>query len=206
MKKYLLMVLLAGLSLQAENNPFDLEKNLQKIDQDQDVLLSALKEMSGKKEAKGQVEIAKVEENESVVPEPNSAEVSQAQEAKSAKHEADAKAAEMAQLKQEEQAKIVAEKKKQKAEAQRIVLEKKNNEIKKQEALVLKAKEEEKKREEERLEVEAYEAQKMMKQKMKKELQHEAIAKIDIKQEKRMQKREADRAYIKAITEVDAEN
>ncbi len=198
------MTILAGLSLQAENNPFDLEKNLQKIDQDQDVLLSALKEMSGKQETKGQVEIAKVKENEGVVPEQKSAAVSQVQtvqEASSTKHEADAKAVEMAQQKKEEQAKITAEKEKEKAEANRIALEKKNNEIRKQEALALKAKEEKKKREEERLEVEAYEAQKM-----KKELQNEAIAKIDIKQEKRMQKREADRAYIKAIAEVDAEN
>ncbi len=52
MKKYLLVVVALGLVVvNAESNPFELQKNLQKIDQDQEVLLSALKKMAEKKDA-----------------------------------------------------------------------------------------------------------------------------------------------------------
>lgn len=57
MKKYLVTVaLLATIGANAESNPFDLQKNLQKIDQDQDVLLSALKEMADTKEQIEEIE------------------------------------------------------------------------------------------------------------------------------------------------------
>ncbi len=51
MKQFLVVVTLLGLSAYASSNPFDLQENLQKIDQDQDILLHALKEMSDKREA-----------------------------------------------------------------------------------------------------------------------------------------------------------
>jgi len=58
MKRYILaMMVLVTMGVNAESNPFDLQKNLQKIDQDQDVLLSALKEMADKKEEIEEVQI-----------------------------------------------------------------------------------------------------------------------------------------------------
>jgi hypothetical protein len=51
MKKYLLVAVTLGVvGISAESNPFDLQKNLQKIDQDQAVLLSALQEMAENKD------------------------------------------------------------------------------------------------------------------------------------------------------------
>ena len=50
MKKYIVALsLLAYTQLMAESNPFDLHNNLQKIDKDQDALLSELKKLSQKK-------------------------------------------------------------------------------------------------------------------------------------------------------------
>ncbi len=51
MKQFLVVMTLLGMSVHASSNPFDLQSNLKKIDQDQDVLLLALKEMADKKEA-----------------------------------------------------------------------------------------------------------------------------------------------------------
>jgi len=81
MKRYLLaMMVLATMGANAESNPFDLQKNLQKIDQDQDVLLSALKEMADKKEEIEEMQIPVEEtvmpEASNVVQEPSVAEVS----------------------------------------------------------------------------------------------------------------------------------
>jgi len=46
MKKYILLYICICISIQAKDNPFELKENLQKIDKDQEVLLSALKEIS----------------------------------------------------------------------------------------------------------------------------------------------------------------
>ena len=51
MKKYLLVAMtLCVVGANAQKNPFDLQKNLQKIDSDQAVLLSALQEMANNKD------------------------------------------------------------------------------------------------------------------------------------------------------------
>ncbi|HHD79114.1 MAG TPA: hypothetical protein ENK98_05710 [Epsilonproteobacteria bacterium] len=51
MKKYLVaMVVLGSVSVNAGTNPFDLKENLQRIDKDQDVLLSALKNIADEQE------------------------------------------------------------------------------------------------------------------------------------------------------------
>ena len=51
MKKYLFVAVALGTVVaSAEINPFDLQKNLQKIDRDQEVLLSALQEMADNKD------------------------------------------------------------------------------------------------------------------------------------------------------------
>jgi len=51
MKKYLVaMVVLVSVSVNAGINPFDLKENLQRIDRDQDVLLSALKNIADQQE------------------------------------------------------------------------------------------------------------------------------------------------------------
>jgi len=229
MKKYLLIALLTSLSIQAEDNPFALKENLQKIDKDQDVLLSALKEMSDNQEAKEEA-LGAQEANENVVTAPNTEEVSQVEEVSTAedmpeatakglmakevqnpteqkqeisKHEVDAKTAEMVQQKKEEQAAIEAQKEQELAV-------KKEAQIQQEKALAQKEKE--------RLEVEAYEK----KRAAKKELEaketvissnakmnspaDEAIADINIAREQMLSKKEADKAYLEAVAEMDKED
>jgi len=245
MKKYLLVVLLASLSVQAENNPFALKENLQKIDKDQDVLLSALKEISDNQEAKEEALDAQ-EANENVVPAPNTAEVSQveevstekdmpvvstksvdiekerlmAQEAQKpveqkqevVKNDVDAKAEEMAQQKKEEakHQKIKEEQAKIEAQREQELAAKKEAQIQQEKALAQK--------EQERLEVEAYEKQRAAKKELEvKEAiipsqtetntsSNEVVADINITREQMLSKKEADKAYLEAVAEMDKEN
>ena len=51
MKKYLVaMVVLVNVGANAETNPFDIKENLQRIDEDQNMLLSELKKISDQQE------------------------------------------------------------------------------------------------------------------------------------------------------------
>ena len=237
MKKYLLIALLTSLSIQAEDNPFALKENLQKIDKDQDVLLSALKEMSDNQEAKEEVLDAQ-EANENVVTDPNTKEVSQieevsteedmsavstksvdivreklmAQEAQKAveqkqeviKNDVDAKTEAKVQQKKEEERRQKIKEEQAKIEAQREqeLAAKKEAQIQQEKARAQKEKE--------RLEVEAYEKKRAAKKELEaKETNSpadEAIADINITREQILSKKEADKAYLEAVAEMDKED
>jgi len=237
MKKYLLIALLTSLSIQAEDNPFALKENLQKIDKDQDVLLSALKEMSDNQEAKEEVLDAQ-EANENVVTDPNTKEVSQieevsteedmsavstksvdivreklmAQEAQKAveqkqeviKNDVDAKTEAIVQQKKEEERRQKIKEEQAKIEAQREqeLAAKKEAQIQQEKARAQKEKE--------RLEVEAYEKKRAAKKELEaKEMNiptDEAIADINITREQMLSKKEADKAYLEAVAEMDKED
>ena len=254
MKKYLLMALLASLSIQAEDNPFALKENLQKIDKDQDVLLSALKEISDDQEAKEDAVLDEQEVNEAPVAEVNTeepqvqeeivmdkeqsevspdnvdivsaklmdkeTEKSGAQKKQAIKNEADTKAEEMAQQKKEEArlAKIKEQQAKIEAQREQELAQEREAQVQKEKALVQKEKEEAQKREQERLEVEAYEKKRAVKKEMDAKvietevktqgntMDDNAIADINITREQMIAKKEADKAYLEAVAEMDVED
>jgi len=226
MKKYLLVALLTSLSVQAEDNPFALKENLQKIDKDQDVLLSALKEISDNQEAKEEALDAQ-EANNNVVTDPNTAEVSQVEEVSTekdmsvvsrnsvdiekerlmaqevqkpveqkqevVKNDVDTKAEEMAQQKKEEEKRQKIKENQAKIEAQ----------VQQEKALAQK--------EQERLEVEAYEKKRAIKKELEAKTEmntpaDEVVADINITREQILSKKEADKAYLEAVSEMDKEN
>lgn len=248
------MALLVSLSIQAENNPFALKENLQKIDKDQDVLLSALKEISDVQEAKEDAALDEQEVNEAPVAEVNTeeqqvqeeivmdkeqsevspdnvdivsvklmdkeTEKSGAQKKQAIKNEADTKAEEMAQQKKEEArlAKIKEEQAKIEAQRKQELAQEREAQMQKEKALVQKEKEEAQKREQERLEVEAYEKKRAVKKEMDAKvietkvktqgntMDDNAIADINITREQMIAKKEADKAYLEAVAEMDVED
>ena len=102
MKKLLLIIALVSVGVNAEDNPFSFQENFQKIDKDQDVLLSALKEMSDKKEG------------ESTVTEELISEQAKAEEERVAKQELEKKEAEKKELEKQKIAKLAAQKREKK--------------------------------------------------------------------------------------------
>ena len=64
MKHFLMSIVFVSIGVFTFANPFDLKENLQKIDQDQDILLSALKEMADKKEREVALGTPEVSDNE----------------------------------------------------------------------------------------------------------------------------------------------
>lgn len=97
MKKLLLIIALVSVGANAEKNPFSFQENIQKIDKDQDVLLSALKEMADKKEGK------------TTVTEELISEQAKAEEERVAKQEAEKK-----ELEKQKIAKLAAQKREKK--------------------------------------------------------------------------------------------
>jgi len=194
MKKYFwVAIALTTMGVYAENNPFALQKNLQKIDQDQDVLLSALKEMTEKKEAAEALEDDNEadtvdEEEEAVLPTPEVHVSDQSDENTSAdtqpteaqpkaqpvstteENTAPMQAAEEARIAKvkAEQAKIEKERAEQ-AEKARLEQARLHQQEEAQRQEALRKQEEERiaaqKREQERLEVEEYEAKRLAKKK-----------------------------------------
>jgi len=195
MKTYIVaLALLASTQIMAESNPFDLQDNLQKIDKDQDALLSELKKLSQKKK---KINVLKKHVDEAVnttIDANVSLEKEATVEVNNTKTEDEEK--KLSELKEqqlqaeEERAKLLEEQ--QKAQEQ-LALEKAQ-----EKALLEKRKQE--KLEQEKREVEAYEAQRRKKQEA--EVKKEAIVDIDIAHEKRIEKKDADEEYLKAIAEV----
>ena len=202
-----------------------MKENLQKIDKDQDVLLSALKEISDEQEAKEDAALDEQEVNEAPVAEVNREE-QQVQEKvavdkeKAIKNEADSKAEEMAQQKKEEArlAKIKEEQAKIEAQRKQELAQEREAQMQKEKALVQKEKEEAQKREQERLEVEAYEKKRAVKKEMDAKVietkvktqgttrDDNVIADINITREQMIAKKEADKAYLEAVAEMDVED
>ena len=199
MKHFLLSIVFVSAGVFASANPFDLKENLQKIDQDQDILLSALKEMADKKEV--DVEEEPVSASRNTVENSARAEQSVAEN----NEMTEAKRAEEYRRMEEERLSVIEEEKD------------KIDQVREKEAENLSAK----KRETERLEVEAYEAKRRAKkeqdeartkarmaEKKAKEVKaaklkaKHAIVDIDIEREERMSKKEADKEYLEAIREM----
>jgi len=219
MKKYLLVVAFLSLSVCAENNPFNLQENLQKIDQDQDVLLSALKEMAGDKEIEVDDSINEprpvTEDNLEALPDAiKREEVADVTEISD--KEVKAKKQDIDQLAMQKAEELRLEK----VKAEQIKIEQERAKNAEESRLVQKRKE--------RLEVEAYEAKRLAKEKEEKltlekkahedkvkseklkveivkekaqENEHR-VADIDIDNENRMAKKLADKEYLDAIREV----
>jgi len=180
MKKYVLFVLLICIGIQAEDNPFELKENLQKIDKDQEVLLSALKEIS---------DVQKIGED---VAQMQSKEVVQ-------QKKSELKFKKMKEM----QEKIEGQKKLN-------LVVKKEVQVQEEKALAKKKQEEFQRQEKERLEVEAYEKKRAHKKKhMNKEIvmaSKGTIMDINITREQILSKKEADKAYLEAIAEMDKED
>ena len=227
MKKYLFVVMTIGLvGVNAQSNPFDLQVNLQKIDKDQDTLLSTLKEMAESKDEftssekvqtkdiqdKAHAKIVNVssgdivednilsnQSNKESISEPVSS-IMQEPQAKLEKVKEVQKKLEDAQVKEEQ---LEAER------LRKIAVEKKKLENENTEAL---------KREEEKREVAAYEAKRVEKRKearkktleeniqREKEQKKEVIADINISQEIIDERNIADKAYLEAVREMDRVN
>jgi len=201
MKHFLLSIVFVSAGVFASANPFDLKENLQKIDQDQDILLSALKEMADKKEVEVDVEEEPVSASGNTVENSARAEQSVAEN----NEIVEAKRAEEYRRMEEERLSAIKEEKD------------KIDQVRTKEAENIAAK----KRETERLEVEAYEAKRRAKkeqdeartkarmaEKKAKEVKaaklkaKHAIVDIDIEREERMSKKEADKEYLEAIREM----
>jgi len=175
MKHFLLSIVFVSAGVFASANPFDLKENLQKIDQDQDILLSALKEMADKKavENNGKKEQSVTNNNEIT-------------EAK--------KTEEYRRIKEERLSAIKKEKDKiDQARAKEI----ENIVAKKREAERLEVEAYEAKRRAKKEQEMAEKKAKAAKLKAK-----HAIVDIDIEREERMSKREADKEYLEAIREM----
>jgi hypothetical protein len=186
MKKYLLVVVFLSVSVCAESNPFNLQENLQKIDQDQDILLSALKEMAGDKEIEADDTINEVRPvaEDNIVPHPNETgeddvkredvlEVQKSEEevvttTDMVEKEAKAKKQELDQLAMQKAEELRFEK----VKAEQIKIEQERAQKAEEEVQLAQKLAEEKmaaqKRKEERLEVEAYEAKRLAKDKEEK--------------------------------------
>jgi len=230
MKKHLIvMAVFMSIYANAESNPFDLKENLQKIDKDQDVLLSALKEMSDKKEELEE-NLPVSEDNvkeEALITEDTETTIDTVDEKimpeEKKKHkEVEQKNVEAsnAQTEKEEEKRLKRVKEEQlRIEEERAKLEQVRVEAATQKKIAEEeAKLAEKKREEERLEVEAYEAKRIATKdqvvvateaNISKEVKYEndeAIADINITREELMEKKAADKAYIDAIAEMDQED
>ena len=162
MKQFLLIMVLLGMGAHASSNPFDLQVNLQKIDQDQDILLTALKEMAEQKEA----QVALEEEAptpakliEDLVVEEKETSLDQSEGSDAVEESLPEKKISEDVSQQNEVSLEEKRLKKVKAEQARIEQTRKEQASAEQSRLAaIKA-------EEERLEVEAYEAQRLVKQK-----------------------------------------
>ena len=233
MKQYLwAAIVLVFVGANASDNPFDLDANLKKIDQDQDVLLSELRVLS---EAKVAREDAEMEEEESNLEEETVATDTNVPNNISEKDTIEADNAVVVQpgVTEEDKIKKIAEDQVE-IEAQRTENE---IEIQKEYAEIRRVKLEKEKAEQERLaaeklEVEKYEAQRVAKKKReaeeldqleaekaklenkKAELETQKaplenkniIADINITRENTEAEKEADKVYTEAVTHVDKED
>jgi len=206
MKKYLFVVVTLGMiGVSAESNPFDLQKNLQKIDNDQEVLLSALQEMAGNKDefADDEPTVTAEEATVELVPKENVAKKTALEEERIEKVKEAQEKIEEARARQEKEEAIRAEAARiQKAEEER-------REVEAYEAHKLAKKiEAEKLAEQERLK--ALKREKAKKEEQRKieaakeaEAKRNAIVDINVTKEEMLAKEKADQAYREAIKEMD---
>jgi len=185
MKHFLMSIVFVSIGVFTFANPFDLKENLQKIDQDQDILLSALKEMADKKAVENNVR-----KEQSVAKNNEITEAKRTEECRGIKEER------LSEIKKEkdkiDQARV--------KEAENIVAKKR--EAKRLEAEAYEAKRRAKKEQDEaRTKVRMAEKKAKEVKAAKLKAKH-AIANIDIKREERMSKREADKEYLEAIREM----
>ena len=188
MKKYLtILVLLAYTQVSAENNPFNVQDNLQRIDKDQNALLLELKKLSKEKKKKEKnVAQESIDKLSNIVNSEKNVSLEDNVDVKIKKDE------------EENLRKLIEE---------QLQLEQKNEkfleEQKEAQHRINLKREQEKaalaKRKQEKLEVEAYEAKRRKKKEVGKK---EAIVNIDIAYEKRIEKQNADKEYLRAIEEV----
>jgi len=215
MKRYLLVVMTIGMmGANAQSNPFDLQKNLQKIDKDQDILLSTLKEMTDKKDVLTNPEVPKVlteelqnKKEDEIVNVPSEEVVEDNILSDELNRETTKKRASGSI--EESQVEPIEESLESKIEQKKLEMERL-----KQIALQ-KEKTEALKREEEKLEVASHEAKrakratiKMVEENIQIEIEQkkEAIADINISQETIDERNEADKAYLEAVREMDSVN
>ncbi|RRS32167.1 MAG: hypothetical protein P794_01965 [Epsilonproteobacteria bacterium (ex Lamellibrachia satsuma)] len=216
MKRYIwTAIVLVFVGANASDNPFDLNKNLKKIDKDQNILLSELKAIAVAKEKREEAEAEEEDEltevnsstnvsekKETVVPK-----ITEEERLQKIKEEQAQIEAQRAQKEKEEQEKV------KKAEAQKAQAEKARLEAEKREVAKYEAQRAEKKKheaedlaqaeeEKAKLEVEKEEV-KHQNISEKKETAQSTITDINIAQEETEAAKEADKAYKEAVSEVD---